>query len=78
MVHNENGYFPGDVPTKAEKEHEGKKLLVNNIRNAIEVQHGKRDGIDVAKVNYLDIYLCTNMQIKAYRSMVNYSWEGAL
>lgn len=49
-VRNENGYFHGDGPIKAEKEHEEQMLSLKNMRNAMEVEHGKRDRMDVTKI----------------------------
>lgn len=62
-VRNENGYFHGDGPIKAEKEHEGKKFLLKNMRNSMEVEHGKRDRMDVTKVNFLDIYFAQTFKL---------------
>lgn len=72
-VRNENGYFHGDGPIKAEKEHEEQMLSLKNMRNAMEVEHGKRDRMDVTKVNFLDIYFGQNIQIDTHRYIVNSS-----
>ncbi|XP_044497770.1 polyadenylate-binding protein-interacting protein 4-like [Mangifera indica] len=45
----ENGFLHGDVPTKGEVDDERKRLPLNNVRNAIEVDNAKEDGINVAK-----------------------------
>ncbi|XP_031248169.1 uncharacterized protein LOC116105948 [Pistacia vera] len=48
--HYENGFLHGDVATKAEVDNEGKRLPLNHVRNAIEVDNAKKVGINVAKI----------------------------
>ncbi|CAK7338482.1 unnamed protein product [Dovyalis caffra] len=46
---NKNGSSHGLMLTKVGKDHEGRKTLPNDIGNAMEFEHGKRDGINVSK-----------------------------
>lgn len=54
----ENGFLHGDdVPTKAEVDNEGKRLPLNHVRNAIEVDRAIKDGINAAKVTAKRLYI---------------------
>ena len=39
--------------TRAGKDHEGRKMLPNDIGNVMEFEHGKRDGVKISKVRLL-------------------------
>lgn len=67
-VRNESGYFHGDGPIKAEKEHEGKKFLLKNMRNTMEVEHGKRDRMDVTKIEEASVESVNGRQVGDKRS----------
>ncbi|KAH9803629.1 SM-ATX domain-containing protein [Citrus sinensis] len=62
-VRNENGYFHGDGPIKAEKEHEEQMLSLKNMRNAMEVEHGKRDRMDVTKIEEASVDSVNGRQV---------------
>ncbi|KAL9444457.1 hypothetical protein AB3S75_017614 [Citrus x aurantiifolia] len=62
-VRNENGYFHGDGPIKAEKEHEEQMLSLKNMRNAMEVEHGKRDRMDVTKIEKASVDSVNGRQV---------------
>ncbi|KAL5735978.1 hypothetical protein ACOSQ2_030766 [Xanthoceras sorbifolium] len=49
-IRNENGYANNVVPAKAQKEHEAKKLHLNQVRNTMEVENENTDVSNISKI----------------------------
>ncbi|KAI9186430.1 hypothetical protein LWI28_017195 [Acer negundo] len=67
-IHIENGYANSVVPTKAQKEHEAKKVYPNQIRNTIEVENGNKDMSNVLKIGEDSGHSLSGRQVRDDRS----------
>lgn len=56
-MQNGNGFAHGVTPTRAGKEHEGRKLPLNHIGNASEHDYRKSDGVNLSEVIFFFFFL---------------------
>lgn len=55
-MQNGNGFAHGVTPTRAGKEHEGRKLPLNHIGNASEHDYRKSDGVNLSEVIFFFLF----------------------